>query len=155
LEEEGDVKHLQLLGSATFLRLPNLARALDEVERGSELHIHLDRLAYIDHACFDLINDWSKQHEKSGGKLCIDWELLQSRFLSDPSLEVRSVVEKRISGVSSVVDDSSAPQSLSSWEGQNSETRTPPKFCSWAIEKSVAHSSVGGQSAILQWLVAD
>ncbi|MDG1511412.1 MAG: SulP family inorganic anion transporter [Mariniblastus sp.] len=114
LEEEGNVKHLQLLGSATFLRLPNLARALDEVERGSELHIHLDRLAYIDHACFDLINDWSKQHEKSGGKLCIDWELLQSRFLSDPSLEVRSVVEKRSSGVSSVVDDASAPQSLSS-----------------------------------------
>ncbi len=114
LEKEGNVKHLQLLGSATFLRLPNLARTLDEVERGSELHIHLDRLAYIDHACFDLINDWSKQHEKSGGKLYIDWELLQSRFLSDPSLEVRSVVEKRSSGVSAVVDDAAMPQSLSS-----------------------------------------
>ena len=95
-EKKGDVTHLQLLGSATFLRLPSLARALEGVERGTEVHIDLDRLAYIDHACFDLINDWSKQHEKLGGKLCIDWEELQTKFLSDPSLEVRSVVNRKL-----------------------------------------------------------
>lgn len=110
LEQDGDVSHLQILGSATFLRLPSLAKALDNVKRGREIHIHLDRLAYIDHACFDLINDWSRQHEKSGGKLFIDWEKLQTRFLSDPSLEVRSVIEsKSIDG--SVVEDSQVPQS--------------------------------------------
>lgn len=111
LEKDGDVSHLQLLGSATFLRLPNLAKALDSVERGSELRIHLDRLAYIDHACFDLINDWSRQHEKSGGKLCIDWEELQTRFLSDPSLEIRSVIEKKSSTENLVVGGSQISQS--------------------------------------------
>ena len=111
LEHDGDVSHLQLFGSATFLRLPNLAKALDNVRRGTELHIHLDRLAYIDHACFDLINDWSRQHEKSGGKLCIDWEELQTRFLSDPSLEVRSVIEKKSNNGNTVVEDSEISQS--------------------------------------------
>lgn len=114
LEKEGDVSHLQLLGSATFLRLPSLAKALDNVERGSELHIHMDGLAYIDHACFDLITDWSKQHEKSGGKLCIDWDELQTRFLSDPSLEVRAVLEKKSLSQSTEPKDSSTPHSLSS-----------------------------------------
>jgi len=111
LELDGDVSHLQLSGSATFLRLPILAKALDNVERGAELHINLDHLAYIDHACFELINDWSRQHEKSGGKLCVDWEKLETRFLSDPSLEVRSVIEKKSSEVNSMGDDSPIPQS--------------------------------------------
>ena len=35
---------------------------------------------YIDHACLDLLANWEKQHELTGGKLYVDWEGLQARF---------------------------------------------------------------------------
>ena len=39
-----------------------------------------DELDYIDHACLDLLANWEKQHELTGGKLYVDWEGLQARF---------------------------------------------------------------------------
>ena len=71
---------LVLIGSATFVRLPRLADALERVEVGSEVHIDCDRLAYIDHACLDLIANWAKQHEAQGGSIIVDWEALHAHF---------------------------------------------------------------------------
>ncbi|MGD9634789.1 MAG: SulP family inorganic anion transporter, partial [Pirellulales bacterium] len=42
---------LSLVGTATFLRLPRLAAALEEVPESAELHVDFEQLDYIDHAC--------------------------------------------------------------------------------------------------------
>lgn len=67
-------------GSATVVSLPYLAGTLDELPSDVELHVHLDDLGYIDHACLDLLISWEKQHEAMGGRLVMDWEGLQARF---------------------------------------------------------------------------
>jgi MFS superfamily sulfate permease-like transporter len=71
---------LFLEGAATFLRLPRLATQLEAVPAGRELHVHFEQLAYIDHACLDLLINWGKQHSATGGSLVIDWESLTARF---------------------------------------------------------------------------
>lgn len=73
---------LHLKGAATLIRLPKLAAALEEVRPGAEVHIHFEHLDYIDHACLDLLSNWEKQHEITGGSLVIEWEELSSKFHS-------------------------------------------------------------------------
>jgi MFS superfamily sulfate permease-like transporter len=75
--------NLSLNGTATFLRLPILAKALEQVPPSSELHVDLERLEYIDHACLNLLMCWAKQHEAVGGRLCIDWDSLHAQFRPD------------------------------------------------------------------------
>ncbi len=81
-----DKKHrkalLRVAGAATFVRLPKLAAALENVPPSCELHVDFQHLDYIDHACLDLLVDWAKQHESTGGRLVIDWESLHARFRS-------------------------------------------------------------------------
>lgn len=71
---------LVLEGSATFLRLPKLASALESVQPRTILHVDFRRLSYIDHACLTLLLNWTKQHEAAGGQLILDWDALHARF---------------------------------------------------------------------------
>jgi MFS superfamily sulfate permease-like transporter len=71
---------LYLEGAATFLRLPSLAATLEQVPPATHLHVHFERLSYIDHACLELLLNWEKQHEAVGGTLAIDWGALKARF---------------------------------------------------------------------------
>jgi MFS superfamily sulfate permease-like transporter len=71
---------LHLEGAATFIRLPKLAAALEAVPANTELHVHLEELTYIDHACLELLINWEKQHETTGGSLVVDWDTLTARF---------------------------------------------------------------------------
>jgi MFS superfamily sulfate permease-like transporter len=71
---------LHLKGAATLIRLPKLAAALEEIRPGAEVHIHFEHLDYIDHACLDLLTNWEKQHEITGGSLEIEWEELSTKF---------------------------------------------------------------------------
>jgi MFS superfamily sulfate permease-like transporter len=75
---------MYLRGTATFIRLPKLAACLDEVPPDAELHVHFEQLNYIDHACLDLLLNWEKQHETTGGKLLIDWDMLTACFRRRP-----------------------------------------------------------------------
>lgn len=68
-----------LHGAATFVRLPALANALEALPNHIEVHIHLESLRYIDHACLELISDWERQREASGGKLVMEWEAMEHR----------------------------------------------------------------------------
>lgn len=70
---------IRLVGTATFVKLPKLAAALEQVPRGRQLRVHLENLSYIDHACLDLLMSWEKQHEAMGGSLAIDWDDLTAR----------------------------------------------------------------------------
>lgn len=72
--------HLRLSGSATLIRLPMLAAALEQVPAGVEVHVHFENLDYIDHACLDLLSNWEKQHEASNGTLVIEWDELSRKF---------------------------------------------------------------------------
>lgn len=71
---------LFLEGNATFISLPKLAAALEQVPHDRELHVHFEKLGYIDHACLDLLINWEKRYHTSGGSLVIDWESLTARF---------------------------------------------------------------------------
>jgi MFS superfamily sulfate permease-like transporter len=74
---------LRLEGAATFLRLPKLASYLERVPPGAELHVDFEHLEYIDHACLDLLMNWARQHETTGGKLVIDWDSLHGTMRRD------------------------------------------------------------------------
>jgi MFS superfamily sulfate permease-like transporter len=82
-EVHGKRCNLVLSGAATFLRLPRLATTLEQVPTNAELHVDLQQLNYIDHACFDLLMSWAKQHEATGGTLVIDWNSLHAQFQGD------------------------------------------------------------------------
>lgn len=84
---------MHLAGAATFVRLPKLAAALEKVPGDAELHVELDRLTYIDHACLELFTSWAKQHEAAGGRLVIDWESLHASFREGPQAAATRISE--------------------------------------------------------------
>lgn len=86
---------LHMHGAATFLRLPMLAAQLEKVPGNAELHVDIEHLAYIDHACLDLLMNWAKQHETTGGKLVLDWNRLHGSFREDPTINAKAVVAER------------------------------------------------------------
>ncbi|MGI8980210.1 MAG: SulP family inorganic anion transporter [Pirellulaceae bacterium] len=77
-ERNRTVLHLE--GAATFMALPKLASELEKVRPTTELHVFFENLYYIDHACLDLLANWEKQHQPTGGDLVIDWNELNTRF---------------------------------------------------------------------------
>lgn len=76
---------LYLSGSATLIRLPRLATVLEELRPGANVHVHIDNLDYIDHACIDLLTNWDRQHKASGGSLTIEWDSLARKYTSGGS----------------------------------------------------------------------
>ena len=77
-DPQGNTTLMYLRGTATFIRLPKLAATLERVPASTELHVHFEGLQYIDHACLDLLMNWEKQHEATGGRLVLDWEMLSA-----------------------------------------------------------------------------
>lgn len=75
---------IDLRGTATFIRLPKLAACLEKIPGSMDLHVRFEHLSYIDHACLDLLMNWEKQHETTGGHLVIDWERLTACFGQRP-----------------------------------------------------------------------
>lgn len=69
-----------MTGSATFFSIPQLSGALEGAPRGSEVHIHVEKLDYIDHACLEMLSSWEKQHESTGGSLIVEWNELVQRY---------------------------------------------------------------------------
>jgi MFS superfamily sulfate permease-like transporter len=80
-EKPGDNRvDLYLKGSATLIRLPKLAAELEKLKPGSEVHVHIGELDYIDHACLDLLSNWDRQHVAAGGTLTIEWDELSKKY---------------------------------------------------------------------------
>ena len=71
---------IYLQGAATFLNVPKLASLLESLPKGTEIHMHIETLAYIDHACLDLLSHWKEQCECNGSRLCLEWEGLMQRY---------------------------------------------------------------------------
>ncbi|HEY7534218.1 MAG TPA: SulP family inorganic anion transporter, partial [Nitrospiraceae bacterium] len=64
---------LHLQGIATFVSLPKLATTLEQVPPFSALQISFDSLRHIDHACINMLENWQRQHESTGGKVEVNW----------------------------------------------------------------------------------
>jgi MFS superfamily sulfate permease-like transporter len=71
---------LYLKGSATLIRLPKLAAVLEGLKPGAQVHVHVNELEYIDHACLDLLTNWDRQHNATGGSLTIEWDELSRKY---------------------------------------------------------------------------
>lgn len=71
---------IDLHGSATFFSIPKLAQGLETVPIGSEVHIHIEHLGHIDHACIEMIQSWARQHEATGGTVVMEWRELERRY---------------------------------------------------------------------------
>jgi hypothetical protein len=71
---------VRLNGAATLVRLPKPASALETIPADREIHVHVDELDYIDHACLDLVANWERQHRAIGGGLVIEWDELSRKY---------------------------------------------------------------------------
>jgi MFS superfamily sulfate permease-like transporter len=80
-KEAGDkVTTLVLRGSATFIRLPKLAAALESIPQNEDLQVDITGLLHIDHACLDLFANQRKQRGENGGQLLIEWNQLYGKY---------------------------------------------------------------------------
>jgi MFS superfamily sulfate permease-like transporter len=84
---------LYLKGAATLIRLPQLAAELETLKPNTHIHVHIDDLDYIDHACIDLLTNWDKQHRATGGSLEIEWEGLANKYQARTSAGVKAARE--------------------------------------------------------------
>jgi MFS superfamily sulfate permease-like transporter len=84
LHEGEQVMTMTLRGSANFLKLPLLAKALERLPEGHEIRVNIDALAYIDHACMELFDNWESSREAFGNTLVLDRAALMSRYTGEP-----------------------------------------------------------------------
>lgn len=70
---------LHLEGSATFLKVPSMARTLEQVPPNTRLNLVLDRLQHVDQACLELLRDWSRSAAARGCELVVDWSELHRK----------------------------------------------------------------------------
>jgi MFS superfamily sulfate permease-like transporter len=78
--EENDSTHVHLSGVGTFLAIPRIAQALDQVKPDGNVHIHCVNLRYIDHACIEVIEGWTERREQNGQLVHVEMEKLHMRY---------------------------------------------------------------------------
>jgi MFS superfamily sulfate permease-like transporter len=70
---------LHLEGSATFLKVPSMARTLESVPPNTRLKLVVDRLHHVDQACLELLHEWGRNAANRGCELVVDWTDLHRR----------------------------------------------------------------------------
>jgi MFS superfamily sulfate permease-like transporter len=85
-ETSDDGSHVDvcLRGAATFLNLPLLAEALERLPKEANIKVHLENLDHVDHAIFELLTEFGRQHENGGGTVEIEWHTLQGLYREKP-----------------------------------------------------------------------
>ncbi|MEJ1097989.1 MULTISPECIES: SulP family inorganic anion transporter [unclassified Pseudoxanthomonas] len=78
-EQESNAVWLDLEGAATFLKVPKVARTLDDVPPNTRLHVSLAGLRHVDHAILELLRDWELNAASRGCEMVIDWRELDLR----------------------------------------------------------------------------
>lgn len=87
VEVAGDRYDVDVHGAATFVQLPKLAEALESIPEDAEVHVHIGGLAYVDHACADLLHRHEERRERAGGVLVTEWDEVQRLRVRKPLLE--------------------------------------------------------------------
>ncbi|MCQ4297926.1 SulP family inorganic anion transporter [Pseudomonas stutzeri] len=77
--QDGRRVELRMQGAATFLKVPQLARAMEAVPQDACLHVPMAHLRYIDHACMELLEEWQRANQASGARLIIEPHALTRR----------------------------------------------------------------------------
>jgi len=88
VEVEGEHTHVHLTGVGTFLGIPKITQALEQVKNGCVVSVHGDGLRYIDHGCIEVIEGWAKQREQNGQEVHVEMEKLHLRFHTKVSQSV-------------------------------------------------------------------
>jgi carbonic anhydrase len=70
-KQEGDVWKVAIRGTLTFACVPKLNYELSTLPAGAAVDIDLD-VDFIDHAAFESLHSWRLNHEKTGGKVCVE-----------------------------------------------------------------------------------
>ncbi len=69
--QEGDVWKVAIRGTLTFACVPKINHELATLPAGAVVDIDLD-VDFIDHAAFESLHGWRLNHEKTGGKVCVE-----------------------------------------------------------------------------------
>lgn len=83
-EDTAEVE-LVLQGFATFLSLPTLSDALDALPENHKIIARIDNLAYIDHACLELLINWDSTRTSQNNVLVVERQNLMSKYKDAPS----------------------------------------------------------------------
>jgi len=78
-DDEPGAAKLHLTGIATFLKVPSMARTLEQVPPNTRLHVVMDDLHHVDQASFELLRDWARNAKSRGCELVVDWMELERR----------------------------------------------------------------------------
>lgn len=84
---------IHLVGAASFIRLPKLAAALEQIDPTADVRIDCRGLSFIDHACRELLADWERQRTAAGGELVIDWDALNDRLRAPRTGKMHDVAD--------------------------------------------------------------
>ncbi len=91
-DEKNQQIDVYLQGTATFIRLPQLAKVLENIPPGNEIHLHLEMLTYIDHSCLDFLSMWEQQQNQMGSRIVVEWDGLLERYRK-PLIPQRSLAK--------------------------------------------------------------
>ena len=69
--QEDDIWKVAIRGTLTFACVPKINYELSTLPAGSTVDIDLN-VDFIDHAAFESLHSWRVNHEKTGGKVCIE-----------------------------------------------------------------------------------
>ncbi len=95
--EDNDDWRVAVEGSATFLSLPALHKTLASVPPGVRVTLEIS-VDFIDHAAHQVIEDWQRQHEASGGTVVVQevGSVELSSALDGPPQRAFSLIDKRL-----------------------------------------------------------
>ncbi|HYP12688.1 MAG TPA: SulP family inorganic anion transporter [Bryobacteraceae bacterium] len=80
VDEAANRVNINLIGSATFVRLPKLVDTLESVINGHDVHVHIGELNYIDHACLEALGNWERKMVEKGKSVCVEWDELMIKY---------------------------------------------------------------------------
>ncbi len=87
VQRSGDRYDVDVHGAATFVQLPKLAEALEAIPEDAEVHVHIGGLAYVDHACADLLRRHEERRARAGGELVTEWDEVQKLRVQKPLVD--------------------------------------------------------------------
>lgn len=93
---EGEVYHVRIGGSMTFVGIPSLTAALQRIPAGARVDVDL-MVDFMDHAAFEALHDWRVGHERMGGTVDIDE--LHEAWYADAARGAPLLAKSRIDGL--------------------------------------------------------
>ncbi|MGO4210748.1 SulP family inorganic anion transporter [Terriglobus sp. 2YAB30_2] len=80
VEEKDDMTEVHFSGVGTFLAIPKITAALDQVSIDKPVVVHTHSLRYVDHACIEVIESWAERRQERGSIVHLEVEMLHRRY---------------------------------------------------------------------------